>query len=123
MDNALYVVMVLSILILLASMISVELGVTVAIVEIALGVVAGNVLGIDPPGWLGIPATFASVVLTFDTISSLYGLNAGIIDQTQFSVLVTGVVLTAILPTIVAQRWFTPLKPAKDQPSWKGQIG
>jgi hypothetical protein len=122
LDNALYVVMVLSILILLASMISVELGVTVAIVEIALGVVAGNVLGIDPPGWLGIPATFASVVLTFDTISSLYGLNAGIIDQTQFSVLVTGVVLTAILPTIVAQRWFTPLKPAKDQPSWKGQI-
>jgi hypothetical protein len=116
LDNALYVVMVLSILILLASRISVELGVTVAIVEIALGVVAGNVLGIDPPGWLGIPATFASVVLTFDTISSLYGLNDGIIDQTQFSVLVTGVVLTAILPTIVAQRWFTLLKSAKDQP-------
>jgi hypothetical protein len=65
----------------------------------------------------------ASVVLTFGTISSLYGLNAGIIDQTQISVLVTVVVLTAILPTLVAQRWFTPLKPAKDQPSWEGQIG
>ena len=65
----------------------------------------------------------ASVVLTFGTISSLYGLNAGIIDQMQFSVLVTVMVLTAILPTIVAQRWFTPLEPAKDQPSWKGQIG
>jgi hypothetical protein len=49
-----------------------------------------------------------STGLTFGTISSLYGLNAGIIDQTQFSVLVTVVVLTAILPTIVAQRWFTP---------------
>jgi ABC-type dipeptide/oligopeptide/nickel transport system permease component len=109
-------------LILLASMISVELGVTAAIVEIALGVVAGNVLGIDPPGWLEFLATFASVVLTFGTISSLYALNAGIIDQTQFSVLVT-VVLTAILPTIVAQSWFTPIEPAKDQPSWKGQIG
>jgi hypothetical protein len=48
LDNALYVAMVLSILILLASMISVELGVTVAIVEILLGVAAGNVLGIDP---------------------------------------------------------------------------
>jgi hypothetical protein len=47
-------------------------------------------------------------LLTFGTISSLYGLNAGIIDQTQFYVLVTVVVLTAILPTIVAQRWFTP---------------
>jgi hypothetical protein len=65
----------------------------------------------------------ASVVLTFGTISSLYGLNAGIIDQMQFSVLVTVMVLTAILPTIVAQRWFTPLESAKDQPSWKGQIG
>ena len=63
----------------------------------------------------------ASVVLTFGTISSLYGLNAGKIDQTLFSVLVTVMVLRAILPTIVAQRWFTPLKPAKDQPSWKGQ--
>jgi len=49
-----------------------------------------------------------STGLTFGTISSLYGLNARIIDQTQFSVLVTVVVLTAILPTIVAQRWFTP---------------
>ena len=49
-----------------------------------------------------------STGLTFGTISSLYGLNAGIIDQTQFSVLVIVVVLTAILPTIVAQRWFTP---------------
>jgi hypothetical protein len=65
----------------------------------------------------------ASVVLTFVTISSLYGLNAGIIDQTQFSVLVTVVVLTAVLPTIMAQRWFTPLKLTKDQPSRKGQIG
>jgi Kef-type K+ transport system membrane component KefB len=63
--NDLYIAMVLSVLILLASMISVELGVTVAIVEIVLGVVAGNVLGISPPEWLTFLATFASVVLTF----------------------------------------------------------
>lgn len=49
-----------------------------------------------------------STGLTFGTISSLYGLNAGIIDQTQFSVLVTVVVLTAIVPTVIAQRWFAP---------------
>ena len=49
-----------------------------------------------------------STGLTFGTIPSLYGLNVGIIDQAQFSVLVTVVVLTAILPTILAQRWFTP---------------
>jgi Kef-type K+ transport system membrane component KefB len=47
-----------------------------------------------------------STGLTFGTISSLYGLNAGIINRTQFSVLVTVVVLTAILPTLVAQRWY-----------------
>ena len=123
LNNALYVAMVLSILIMLASMISVEFRITVAIVEIALGMVIRNVLGIDPPAWLDFLATFTSLVLTFGTISSLYGLNAGIIDQTQISVLVTVVVLTAILPTLVAQRWFTPLKPAKDQPSWEGQIG
>ena len=65
MDNALYVAMTLSILILLASMISVELGVTVAIVEIVLGVVAGNALGLEPPEWLNFLAKVASVVLTF----------------------------------------------------------
>ena len=66
LDNPLYVAMVLSVLILLASIISVELGVTVAIVEIVLGVVAGNALGIETPErLLNFLATFASVVLTF----------------------------------------------------------
>jgi len=49
-----------------------------------------------------------STGLTFGTISALYGLNAGIIDRTQFSILVTTVILSAILPTIVAQRFFSP---------------
>lgn len=49
-----------------------------------------------------------STGLTFGTISATYGLNAGIIDRTQFSVLVTVVVLTAIIPTAVAQRFFAP---------------
>lgn len=49
-----------------------------------------------------------STGLTFGTISSLYGLQAGIIDQTQFSILVTVVVLTAIVPTAIAQRLFQP---------------
>lgn len=49
-----------------------------------------------------------STGLTFGTISSLYGLNAGIIDGTQFSLLVTVVVLSAIVPTAIAQRWFAP---------------
>jgi Kef-type K+ transport system membrane component KefB len=57
-------------------------------------------------------ATFTTLLmstgLTFGTISSLYGLNAGIIDRAQFSVLVTAVVLSAIVPTAIAQRRFSP---------------
>jgi Kef-type K+ transport system membrane component KefB len=53
-------------------------------------------------------ALLMSTGLTFGTISSLYGLNAGIIDGTQFSLLVTVVVLSAIIPTAIAQSWFAP---------------
>jgi len=49
-----------------------------------------------------------STGLTSGTISALYGLNARIIDRTQFSLLVTVVVLSAIVPTAIAQRWFSP---------------
>jgi Kef-type K+ transport system membrane component KefB len=49
-----------------------------------------------------------STGLTFGTISSLYGLNAGIIDETQFSLLITVVVLSAVVPTAIAERWFLP---------------
>lgn len=57
-------------------------------------------------------ATFTTLLmstgLTFGTISSLYGLNSGIIDRTQFSVLVTAVILSAVVPTAIAQRRFSP---------------
>jgi Kef-type K+ transport system membrane component KefB len=57
-------------------------------------------------------ATFTTLLmstgLTFGTISSLYGLNAGIIDKTQFSLLVSVVVLSAVVPTAIAERWFRP---------------
>lgn len=49
-----------------------------------------------------------STGLTFGTISSLYGLNAGIIDRQQFTILIGAVIGSAIIPTIVAQRWFAP---------------
>jgi Kef-type K+ transport system membrane component KefB len=49
-----------------------------------------------------------STGLTFGTISSLYGLNSGVIDRTQFSLLITVVVLSAIVPTAIAQRFFQP---------------
>jgi len=47
-----------------------------------------------------------STGLTMGTISSMYGLSSGIINQGQFSVLVAAVVLSAILPTFIAQKWF-----------------
>ena len=49
-----------------------------------------------------------STGLTFGTISSLYGLNAGIIDRRQFTILIAAVIGSAIIPTVVAQRWFAP---------------
>src|SRR5712692_2395225 len=52
-----------------------------------------------------------STGLTFGTISSLYGLQAGHIDAAQFSVLVAVVIATAVIPTFVAQRWFSPALP------------
>jgi Kef-type K+ transport system membrane component KefB len=87
----------------------------------ALGVLAAakmvpKLLGIYPlarrsmrgPGeaWFG--TLLMSTGLTFGTISSLYGLNAGIIDRTQFSLLLSVVVGSAVIPTFIAQRWFHP---------------
>jgi Kef-type K+ transport system membrane component KefB len=58
-----------------------------------------------------------STGLTFGTISSLYGLNAGIIDKTQFSLLITVVVLSAVVPTAIAQRFFQPEIFAEEAPT------
>jgi len=46
--------------------------------------------------------------LTFGTISSLYGLQNGIIDQKQYTILVSVVILSAFLPTLIAQKFFQP---------------
>ena len=50
-----------------------------------------------------------STGLTFGTIASVFGLNAGYIDQTEYSVLVGVVVASAVIPTFIAQKWFTPV--------------
>jgi len=46
--------------------------------------------------------------LTFGTISALFGLTNHIIDETQYTVLVTAVILSAVIPTLIAERWFQP---------------
>lgn len=49
-----------------------------------------------------------STGLTFGTISALFGLNHGYIDQEKYSVLVTVVIGSAIVPTVIAQTFFRP---------------
>jgi hypothetical protein len=49
-----------------------------------------------------------STGLTFGTISALFGLTNHIIDRSQYTVLVTAVIGSAIVPTLIAQRWFQP---------------
>jgi Kef-type K+ transport system membrane component KefB len=56
----------------------------------------------------GFTTLLMSTGLTFGTISATYGYTAGIVTRAQFSVLVCVVVLTAVIPTAVAQRWFAP---------------
>lgn len=56
-----------------------------------------------------------STGLTFGTISAFYGLQAGHISAAQFSVLVAVVITTAIIPTVIAQRWFSPSLPEQTQ--------
>jgi len=46
--------------------------------------------------------------LTFGTISSLYGLQNRIIDQNQYTILVSVVILSAFVPTLIAQKFFQP---------------
>jgi Kef-type K+ transport system membrane component KefB len=46
--------------------------------------------------------------LTFGTISALFGLSNRIIDKSQYTILVTVVIMSAIVPTMIAQKYFQP---------------
>lgn len=49
-----------------------------------------------------------STGLTFGTISSLFGLSHGVVDQAQYSALVAAVIASAVVPTLIANAWFMP---------------
>jgi Kef-type K+ transport system membrane component KefB len=59
-----------------------------------------------------------STGLTFGSIAALFGLTNDIIDQQQYTVLVTAVIASAVVPTLIAQKWFMPtfkpMQPAKE---------
>ena len=49
-----------------------------------------------------------STGLTFGSISALFGLTNHIIDRGQYTILVTAVIGSAVVPTLIAQKWFQP---------------
>jgi Kef-type K+ transport system membrane component KefB len=49
-----------------------------------------------------------STGLTFGSISALFGYSRGIINQSQYTVLVTVVIGSALVPTMIAQTFFRP---------------
>jgi len=49
-----------------------------------------------------------STGLTFGTISALFGLTNHLISQNQYTILVTTVIGSAVIPTLFAQRFFAP---------------
>jgi Kef-type K+ transport system membrane component KefB len=55
--------------------------------------------------------------LTFGTISSLYGLTHHYINQAQYTALVTVVILTAVVPTAIAQALFKPREEPEEMES------
>jgi len=69
-----------------------------------------------------------STGLTFGTISALFGLSRGIIDQGQYSALVAAVIASAVIPTVIANAFYLPdhLLPnseAEQEPAQKAEAG
>jgi Kef-type K+ transport system membrane component KefB len=58
-----------------------------------------------------------STGLTFGSISALFGLTHGIINQGQYSILVFVVIASAVVPTLIANAFFIPkyLLPKKEE--------
>jgi len=88
----------------------------VAIGALLLVKVGAKFIGVWPTGsLLGYPrrlnaytTLLMSTGLTFGTISALFGFEHQIITQAQYTVLVTVVILSAVVPTLIAQKFFEP---------------
>lgn len=53
-------------------------------------------------------ALLMSTSLTFGMVFLQFGFEQGLIDTTQFSILVGTIIIGALAPTLAAQRWFDP---------------
>ena len=65
MDNDYLIAALWMALALLASLVSIRVGISVALIEIGLGVIGGNVLGLHTTPWIDFLAAFGAVLLTF----------------------------------------------------------
>ena len=111
---------------LLAPFYFVKAGTYISIVQLIAGIktivalfivkVGAKIIGVWPAsrayGFNKVDASYLTLMmatgLTFGTISSLYGLSHHYIDQAQYTDLVTVVILTAVIPTLIAQVHFPP---------------
>ena len=50
-----------------------------------------------------------STGLSFGLVASLFGLQSDLINQVQYSVLTGVLIASAVIPTIIAQKWFMPV--------------
>jgi Kef-type K+ transport system membrane component KefB len=80
----------------------------VKLVTKAVGVLpAATAFGI-PPRERKYLTLLMATGLTFGSIAALFGFTNGFIDQEQYSQLVTVVLLSAFVPTLIAQQLFSP---------------
>jgi Kef-type K+ transport system membrane component KefB len=78
--------------------------------------IAAKFLGVWPTATaFGVPLrerTYATLLmatgLTFGSIAALFGLNHHLISESQYTELVTVVILSALIPTLIAQQFFLP---------------
>lgn len=89
----------------------------IGLIIVLLGVkVAAKFIGVWPlttvfrfSGRIGMYTTLLmSTGLTFGSISALFGYTRGIITQDQYTILVTVVIGSAVIPTLIAQWFFEP---------------
>ena len=65
MDNAYLVAALWVGLALISSLVSIRVGISVALIEIGVGVIGGNYLGLHTTSWIDFLAAFGAVLLTF----------------------------------------------------------
>jgi len=65
-----------------------------------------------------------SAGLTFGSIAALFGLTSGIIDQDQYTVLAAAVIASAVVPTLIAEKWFRPkVEPIEEETNGSSGVG